>query len=232
MPNIAIIPARGGSKRIPKKNIRPFLGKPIIAYSIEATLKSKLFDEVMVSTDSQEIADIAIKYGAKVPFLRSNKNSGDYATDADVIKEVLSEYKKQGKKYDYAFCVYPIAPFVTAEKLKNAFEKIKETAASAVVPITLFSYPIQRGLKINKDGKISMIWPENMNVRSQDLMPTYHDAGQYFGIDVKIFLTGGKTFTENKVPIITPESEVQDIDNEEDWKLAEMKFKILNENNS
>lgn len=227
MSSIAIITARGGSKRIPKKNIRPFLGKPIIAYSIEAALKSGIFDEVMVSTDSQEIADISIKYGAKVPFLRSKKNSNDHATTADVIEEVLLEYKKQEKEYDYAFCVYPTAPFITAEKLRNALEIIKKTDAAAVVPIARFSYPIQRGLKINNDGKIAMIWPKNRNARSQDLTPSYHDAGQYFGIKVKIFLAEKKSFAKNTVPIIIPESEVQDIDNEEDWKLAEIKFKIL-----
>ena len=225
---LCIIPARGGSKRIPRKNIRNFLGKPIIAYSIDAAMKSKLFDEVMVSTDDKEIAQVAVQYGASVPFFRSEKNSDDYATTADVVEEVLLEYLKQGKRYHYVFFVYPAAPFVTAEKLQIAFNILKKTDADAVVPIIRFGYPIQRGLQINNDGKIAMIWPENRNIRSQDLMPTYHDAGQYSGILVKNFLAGKKTFTENTVPVIIPESEVQDIDNEEDWKLAEIKFIILN----
>lgn len=224
---LAIIPARGGSKRIPRKNIKDFLGKPIIAYSIEAAIKSKLFDEVMVSTDDSEIAEVAKKYGAKVPFLRSVKNSNDHATIADVMKEVLSEYKKQGKEYDYAFCVYPTAPFITAEKLKNAFETIKKTGADVVLPVTRFSFPIQRGLKIKKNGKLAFIRPENANTRSQDLMPAYHEIGQYLCCNVKKFLVRKKSFSENAVPIIIPESEVQDIDNEEDWKIAEIKYKIL-----
>ncbi len=224
---IAIIPARGGSKRIPRKNIKNFLGQPIIKYSIDAALQTNIFDEVMVSTDDQEIAEIARKYGAKVPFLRSKKNSDDYATTADVIVEVLLEYKKRGKEYDYAFCIYPAAPFVTSEKLLNACKIIKKTDADAAVPVTRFSYPIQRGLKINNDGTIVMIWPKNRNTRSQDLMPTYHDAGQYSVVKVKTFLAEKKSFTKNTVPIIIPESEVQDIDTEEDWKLTEMKFKIL-----
>ncbi len=226
MSNIAIIPARGGSKRIPKKNIRDFLGKPIIAYPIIAALESHIFDEVMVSTDSQEIADMAKKYGAKVPFLRSTKNSDDHATHADVIKEVLAEYKKRGQEYEYFFCLYP-APFVTSKKLKEALELLKRTGASAVVPVTQFGFPIQRSLKINDKGRIELIWPENMNVRSQDLMPTYHDVGQYFGAKVKSFLGDQKIYLKNKIPIITPESEVQDIDTEEDWKLAEIKFEIF-----
>lgn len=224
---LAIIPARGGSKRIPKKNIKPFLGKPIIKYSIDAALQAKCFDEIMVSTDDKEIADISIKYNAKVPFLRSNKNSDDQATTADVMKEVLLEYKKQGKEYDYVFCLYPTAPFITAEKLKNALKIIEKNNADAVVSITRSNYPIQRSLKINKDGKVAMIWPENMKIRSQDLMPVYHDAGQYFCIRVKTLLDGGETFTENTLPIVTPESEVQDIDNKEDWKIAEIKFSLL-----
>jgi len=224
---IAIITARGGSKRIPRKNIKNFLGKPIIAYSIEAAFKSGLFNEIMVSTDDREIAEVAKKYGAEVPFMRSKKNSDDFATTADVVEEVLLKYKKQGEEYDYAFCIYPTAPFITAEKLKNAFKILKNSDADAVVPVCRFSYPIQRGLKINTDGRIAMLWPRNRNSRSQDLIPTYHDAGQYSGIKVRNFLAEKKTFTKNTVPIVIPELEVQDLDNEEDWRLAEIKFKIL-----
>lgn len=227
---LAIIPARGGSKRIPRKNIKDFLGYPIIKYSIDAAIKSGIFDEVMVSTDDEEIAKVAEKFGALVPFRRSAKNSGDYSATADVLEEVLLQYKKQGKEYDYAFCLYPAALFVTAEKLKNAFKTMIEANVDAALPVTPFSYPIKRSLKINNDGKIAMIWPENRNQRSQDLTQAYHDAGQFFCFRVKAFLAQKKAFIKNTVAIITPESEVQDIDNENDWKLAEIKFKVFNKN--
>lgn len=235
MSNIAIITARGGSKRIPKKNIRPFLGKPIVAYSIESALKSDIFDEVMVSTDSQEIADVAIKYGAKVPFLRSQKNSDDYATTPDVIREVLLEYKKIGKEYDYFCCLYPTAPFVTAEKLKEAMQLLKKSGADTVYSATPFSYPIQRALKIGDDGIIEMIWPENMKARSQDLMPTYHDCGQFYCHNTKSFLDEKEVtalFGIGKAkPIIIPETKFQDIDNEDDWNMAEIKYNRLRQKN-
>ncbi len=223
---LAIIPARGGSKRIPRKNIKFFLGNPIIKYSIEASLKSKCFDEVMISTDDKEIAKIAQKYRAKVPFYRSAKNSSDYATTPDVIEEVLKEYQKRGKVFKYCCCIYPTAPFVTAKKLKKGFEKLKKTSADSVVPIVRFSYPIQRALKIEK-GKFKMIWPKNLNARSQDLMLIYHDAGQFYWLKVESFLKQKKLFAKHSVPIEVPESEVQDIDHKKDWKIAELKFKIF-----
>ena len=226
MPNIAIITARGGSKRIPKKNIRPFLGKPIIAYSIEAALKSKIFDEVMVSTDSQEIADIAVKYGAKVPFLRSEKNSDDYALTVDVIEEVLLEYRRLGKEYKYVCCLYPTAPFVAPEKLIEAVQLFKKFESYSVFPTTAFSHPIQRGFEITTNGVIKMIWPENANIRSQDLKTTYHDCGQFYFLDVKKFLIEKKLFFGDTRSIIIPEGECQDIDSEEDWRLAELKYKL------
>jgi len=235
MPNIAIITARGGSKRIPKKNIRPFLGQPIIAYSIEAALESGIFDEVMVSTDSQEIADIAIKYGAKVPFLRSEKNSNDYATTPDVIREVLLEYKKVGKEYDYFCCLYPTAPFVKADRLIEAMRLLKQPGIDSVYSAALFSYPIQRALKIGSDGIIEMIWPENMKSRSQDLMPTYHDCGQFYCHNTKSFLSEKEVTALCGVgkakAIIIPETEFQDIDNEEDWAMAEIKYNLLKSKN-
>lgn len=227
MSSLAIITARGGSKRIPKKNIRSFLGKPIISYSIEAAIESKIFDEVMVSTDSQEIADVAVKYGAKVPFIRSAKNSDDHSTTADVIEEVLAEYKRQDKEYDYVCCLYPTAPFVTAEKIKDSMEMLKSSKADSVLPVTSFSYPILRSLKIDAEGKLKMNWPENMNIRSQDLAPAYHDCGQFYCLDVKKFLVQKRLFMDNTLPIIISELEVQDIDNEEDWQIAEMKYKLI-----
>lgn len=226
MKNIAIVPARGGSKRIPRKNIKYFLGKPIIAYSIEAALDSKIFDEVMVSTDDVEIAEIAKKYGAKVPFFRSPELSNDTATTADVLVEVINEYRKSGQEFDYVCCIYPCAPFINPLKLKEGYKLIKEKNADSAVPVVQFSYPIQRAIKIEND-KLSMVSTEYLNSRSQDLMPTYHDIGQYYWFKVESFLKEPALFSENTVPIITLESEVQDIDTLEDWKIAEMKYKIL-----
>lgn len=186
MKNLCIIPARGGSKRIPRKNIRDFLGKPIIAYSIEAALKSELFDEVMVSTDDNEIAEVAKKYGAKVPFLRSIKNSDDYSTTLDVIKEVLSNYLlKLNMKFEQACCIYPTAPLIKIEHLKSGFNKLISNDFTSVFAAVEFSYPIWRGLSINEDGTSSMIWPQHVNDRSQDLQKVYHDAGQWYWFKTK-----------------------------------------------
>lgn len=224
--SVTIITARGGSKRIPKKNIRLFLGQPIIKYSIKAAIDSHCFDEVMVSTDDKEIAEIAKVYGARVPFYRSEVTSGDYATTADVISEVLSEYKKSGVEFEYFCCIYPTAPFVTAEKLQKAMKILTESKVDSVFPVTRFDYPIQRGLKI-EDGFVRMFWPENLNRRSQDLIPAYHDAGQFYCMRTESFLAQNKLFAEKSVPLIIDEMEVQDIDDEEDWQVAELKYKII-----
>lgn len=224
---VAIITARGGSKRIPRKNIRSFLGQPIIKYSIEAAFSSGCFDEVMVSTDDKEIAEVALSCGATVPFMRSAKNSDDHASTVDVMEEVLQEYIKRGKKFDYACCIYPTAPFVTGEKINKAMKLLCETNADSVIPVVRFSYPVQRALKIEQ-GKLVMIWPENTGARSQDLIPAYHDCGQFYCVGVERFLEIKKLWAPNTLPIEMPESEVQDIDNEEDWKMAEMKYKMIN----
>jgi pseudaminic acid cytidylyltransferase len=225
--NIAIITARGGSKRIPRKNIKDFLGKPIIAYSIEAALLSGVFDEVMVSTDDDEIAQIAEKYGAKVPFKRSVKNSDDYSTTAEVLLEVISQYEDIGVAIDYACCIYPTAPFVSSLKLSQAFDVLISKKLDTVFPICPFSYPILRSLKIDEEGLIKMNWPEFLNSRSQDLPKAYHDAGQFYFFDVNKFIIQKKLFTDNAGSIIVEETEVQDIDNEVDWKMAEMKYKLM-----
>lgn len=223
---IAIITARGGSKRIPKKNIKDFYGKPILYYSIEAALNAQIFDEIMVSTDSEEIAEIAKRAGAKVPFLRSEKNSNDFATTADVIMEVLDNYKKIGKEFDTICCIYPTAPFVTAKKLQKAMELLEERKAKKVLPVVAFSYPPQRAY-IADGNYIRMREPENANKRSQDLEVMYHDCGQFYGYDVKSFFQTKGQIWDDVVPIIIPESEVQDIDYEEDWKIAELKYQIM-----
>lgn len=224
--SVAIITARGGSKRIPRKNIKPFLGKPIIAYSISAALEAGCFDEVMVSTDDREIAEVAQNYGAKVPFFRSAETSNDFSTTADVLIEVLNEYQKRGQNFFYACCIYPTAPFVTPEKLKYGHELLLNTGADSALPVVRFGYPIQRGLKV-EEGQLSMIWPEHLNSRSQDLMPVYHDSGQFYWFRIARFLETRKLFAEHTVPIELPESEVQDIDTEEDWRIAELKYRIL-----
>ena len=186
MASIAIITARGGSKRIPKKNILDFCGKPIIAYSIAAALESRCFDEVMVSTDSEEIADVAKQYGAVVPFMRSEKSSNDYAATADVILEVLDEYAKRGYNYKYACCIYPTAPFVTGEKLRAAMETLLKENVDTVMPVTAFSFPPLRGLVI-KDGKIAPMYPEHILKRSQDLPKVYQDSGHLNCLRVDAF---------------------------------------------
>ena len=222
---IAIIPARGGSKRIPRKNIKDFLGKPIIAYSIETALKSGLFDEVMVSTDDEEIAEIAKRYGARVPFMRSLKNADDFAGTSDVINEVLLEYKNIGIEFDFFCCIYPTAPFITSKKLRESYVKLKKNKFDSVFPVVKFNYPIQRALKIIKD-KVSMIEPKNLNKRSQDLMPIYHDAGQFYFMKTESFLIKNKLFTENTGAIELSELEVQDIDTKIDWEIAEIKYQL------
>ncbi len=226
MKNLCIIPARGGSKRIPRKNIKPFMGKPIIGYSIEAALKSRLFDEVMVSTDDADIAVIARQYGAKVPFMRSAKSSSDYATTEDVLIEVLDEYKRLGMDFDNICCLYSTAPFVTPERLNEAYQKMIDEKVDAVFTVVAYSYPIQRCLHI-VDGKIGMKWPEYQSARSQDLETIYHDAGQFYFGRVDQLRIENDLWMKNSVPLILPETEVQDLDTLTDWQLAEMKYNML-----
>lgn len=228
MKTVAIITARGGSKRIPGKNIKPFLGKPIIAYSIEAALNSGVFDEVMVSTDDAQIAEIALQLGAKVPFFRSESNSDDYATTANVLLEVLASYQAQGIHFEQACCIYPTAPFISAEKLKNAFELLIERQADSVIPITAFSFPIWRSFKL-EDGKIAYNWNEFSQKRSQDLPKAYHDCGQFYFFNVQRFIENKLLVSDNTLGIEVPETEVQDIDTPEDWEIAELKYKILSD---
>ncbi len=227
MKNLCIIPARGGSKRIPRKNIKNFLGKPIIAYSIEAALKSGLFEEVMVSTEDTEIAEIAKKYGAGVPFLRSPETADDYATISDVIEEVVEKYQSEyNKSFDYVCCLFATAPLVTANDLKNAYEKLVSSGFDGIFPVVPFPARVQRALHFQGE-KITMIHPENLNKRSQDLPPAYYDAGQYYWIKYEAFLREKKLWTNNVTAIVIDELKAQDIDNPLDWKLAELKYKLL-----
>ena len=225
---LAIITARGGSKRIPYKNIREFCGKPIITYSIEAALQSGVFDEVMVSTDDEKIAAIAKEAGAKIPFLRSAETSNDFATTADVIMEVLDEYEKIEEKFTSACCIYPTAPFITSEKLKSAVELLENKNYDSVMPVAEFSFPPLRGMIMEED-KVSYKWEEFSMARSQDLDKIYHDVGQFYVFDVEKFKEAKKLVTKNTGAIIIDELEMQDIDNEVDWKLAELKYQLMQE---
>jgi len=226
MGNVAIITARGGSKRIPRKNIKLFRGKPMIAYSIETALKSGLFDLVMVSTDDEEIAEISKQYGAQIPFIRSKQTSDDFTGTADVMIEVLNDLQKTGKQFDNACCIYPTAPFVTKQSLEKSYQLLIDKHFDSVFPVCPFSYPIQRALEIN-NSKTTLVWEENLNKRSQDLPARYHDAGQFYWMNVETFLKEKKVFTQNSGSIILDELQVQDIDNETDWKLAELKHSLL-----
>ena len=220
MSSVAIITARGGSKRIPGKNIKPFCGKPVIAYSIEAAIQSKLFDEVMVSTDDHTIAGIARQYGAQVPFMRSSENSDDYATTADVLIEVISQYETAGKKFEYGCCLYPTAPFVTSKKLQDSFKVLCEENANSLFPVVEYNFPLQRALKRGK-GRIIYAQPDFTNTRSQDLEPFFHDCGQLYWFRTESLIKEKSLMTTETAYFQIPRYEAQDIDTLDDWVIAE-----------
>ena len=227
MNNIAIIPARGGSKRIPRKNIRNFLGKPILAYSIDIAIKSRLFSEVMVSTDDEEIANIAKQFGANVPFFRSKSNSTDNSTTLEVIEEVVNTYIENDKHFDNICCIYPCAPFCTTMNLLDSYNLFIENKFNTVFPVVQYSSPIQRALNLD-NNIISMSYPEFKNTRSQDLEKKYFDAGQFYWINTKNTFKQKNMYTDYSGSIIIDELNAQDIDNEIDWQIAELKYKIVN----
>lgn len=222
---LAIITARGGSKRIPRKNTKDFCGKPILCYSIEAARQAGVFDEIMVSTEDEEIARIARSAGAEVPFFRSRENAGDYASTDDVIMEVLQAYQERGQSFEAFCCLYPTAPFLSGERLRSAMSLLEET--DSVMPVVPFSYPPQRGLLIDDKGYVKRQFPEYATTRSQDLPKIYHDCGQFYACRTKAFLKAGTTDVERLTPLILTEMEVQDIDTPEDWEIAEMKYRML-----
>lgn len=228
MRSLAIITARGGSKRIPRKNIRPFCGKPILAYSIEAAIKSGMFDTVMVSTDDKEIAEIAKSYGAEVPFFRSEKTSNDFATTNDVLLEVLAEYEARGEQFDLGCCIYPTAPFITADRIRQAVETLTESDAETLIPVAGFSYPPQRAMVI-ENGRLVFKYPQYIDSRSQDLEKHYHDVGQFYVFRTEAFRRNRKLMLGDILPYVISEMEVQDIDTLTDWEIAEMKYRILKE---
>ena len=226
MSSIAIIPARGGSKRIPHKNIRDFLGEPIISYPIAVALDSKLFDEVMVSTDDKEIASIAQSHGATVPFLRSVETSSDTATTLSVILEVLSNYEKQNKHFEYVCCLYPTAVFVTTDMIKLAYEMLQTGETNGVATFANYGHPIQRAFKIEGDN-IILRNPEYWDTRTQDLESIYYDAGQLYFLKTRTLQNEKRIFVSKLKPLILKSNQVQDIDELDDWSLAELKYRHL-----
>lgn len=223
MKNLCIIPARGGSKRIPRKNVKLFLGKPMLVYSIESAQQTGLFEEIMVSTDDEEIAEVARQYGANVPFKRSAETSSDFATTADVLTEVLAKYKELGREFDNFCCFYATAPLVQSKDVVSAFELLQQSDFSCVYPVVQFSYPIWRCLDLAEDGTMTRHWPEYENSRSQDLPKEYHDTGTFYWYKTKEWLMGKVKIGGIEVD----ETTIQDIDTETDWKLAEMKYEIM-----
>lgn len=223
----AIIPARAGSKRIPHKNIRHFYGRPMLAWSIDAALESGCFDRVIVSTDSEVIAAIARDLGAETPFIRPDALSDDFATTAQVINHCLDWLKVDGNEASYACCIYATAPFLQANDLQRGWEAMAQKEADFAFSVASFSYPIQRALKVNDYGHVSMIQPECAIARSQDLEETFHDAGQFYWGRAEAFLEEKNLFSEGSVPVFIPRHRVQDIDTEEDWIMAELMFQAL-----
>lgn len=226
---IAIITARGGSKRIPRKNIKTFAGKPMLCYAVEAAQKANVFDEIMVSTDDEEIAHVARICGASVPFMRSAETSNDFAITYDVLVEVLNEYKKRGKEFDSLCCIYPCVPFLKAESLKSAFEMLQKNTANAITPICKYSVPIEWAMKM-ENGILCADNIEAQKIRSQDLEPKYFDVGMFYFYKTNVFLSQRTTLFPMTLGYIVDENECQDIDTENDWKIAEIKYKILHEN--
>lgn len=222
---IAIVPARGGSKRIPKKNIKKFCGVPIIAYPLKIAQASKLFDETMVSTDDTEIAVLAAEYGASVPFMRSKGAATDFASTAEVIMEVITWYSRAGKTFDVICCIYPTAALITEDDLLMAYASMNAKNYDAVMPVLRYSHPPQRGFTITSDGELVPLHPKYISARTQDLKPVYHDAGQFYFVKTQTFFND-RTLTPSKtLPFFIRHSHAQDIDSFEDWNLAELKYR-------
>ncbi|MFK5936799.1 MAG: pseudaminic acid cytidylyltransferase [Sulfurimonas sp.] len=223
---VAIIPARGGSKRIPKKNIKDFFGKPLIAYSIEVALASNLFEKVIVTTDDEIIAKIAKQYGAEVPFIRPAELSDDFTGTADVINHTIDYLKAQGENYEYICTIYATAPLLQKEYLIEGYEKLKQSDAINAFSATSMPFPIQRTFKLNNNGRCEMFTPEHYMTRSQDLKEAYQDAGQFYWTRLNK-KSDEIMFGNDSIPIVLPRHLVQDIDTLEDWERAEYMYEIL-----
>lgn len=224
--NVAIIPARGGSKRIPRKNIKEFCGKPMIVWSIEAAQRTSVFDRIVVSTDDEEIAEVARRYGAEVPFMRPAEISDDFTTTVDVICHALQEISKE-TTIDSACCIYATAPFLDSEDLLQAYSTLKHSDYDYVFSATSFPFPIQRAIRLNESGQVAMFSPSCETTRSQDLEPAYHDAGQFYWGKPEAFMARKGFFTSKSAIQLLPRERVQDIDTQEDWHIAEILFELL-----
>lgn len=224
---LAVIPARGGSKRIPGKNIRDFSGKPIIAYSIEVANASGLFDHVIVSTDDKNTSEVAVQYGASAPFVRPASISDDHSGTNAVVRHAIDWFIEQGEPILHACCIYPTAPFIQVEALEAGYELLQKRGKSFAFSVTSFSYPVQRALRINSRNEIEALYPDMRQVRSQDLEEAYHDAGQFYWGTAEAFLNEHELFSHCSVPVVIPRHLVQDIDTEEDWLRAELMHKAL-----
>ena len=224
---IAIIPARGGSKRIPRKNIKLFHGKPLIGYSIEVALKSNLFDKVIVSTDDEEIAKVAVEYGAEVPFLRPKELSDDYSSSGLAVNHAIDYLSNRGEKYNFVCTIYATAPFLKEKYLIEGFEKLRNSDAHQSFGVTSMSFPIQRTFKITSDKRCKMFFPEYFQTRSQDLEEAYQDAGQFYWENLNNKFSD-IPFGKDSIPIVLPRYLVQDIDTLEDWQRAEYMFEVIN----
>lgn len=224
--NVAIIPARGGSKRIPRKNIKPFAGKPMIAWSVEAALASGCFDRVIVSTDDEEIATVAKEWGAEVPFRRPPELSDDHTGTIPVIAHAIKWLSEQREALEAVCCLYATAPFVQPEDLRWGYESLQRgEEVDYAFSVTSYAFPIQRALRLTPEGRVAMFQPENFHTRSQDLEEAWHDAGQFYWGRAEAWLKGLPIFSEHAVPVILPRHRVQDIDTPEDWQRAEWLFK-------
>jgi N-acylneuraminate cytidylyltransferase len=228
MSRIAIIPARGGSKRIPRKNLRPFHGKPIIAYSIETALQSGLFERVIVSTDDHEIAELAKSHGAEVPFMRPDALADDFATTIAVIRHAIASIVQQGGQPDYVCCLYATAPLLAVEALQEAAARIEQRPdKSYVFSVTRFDFPVQRALKLGADGAVDALYPQYRDTRSQDLEPAFHDAGQFYIGRTDAWMRGDAIMSPCSLPYELPRYRVQDIDTLDDWQRAELLYAAL-----
>jgi len=223
---LAIIPARGGSKRIPRKNIKNFLGKPIVAYSIQAAKNCNIFDEIMVSTDDNEIAKVAEQYGATIPFIRSKKNSDHKSTIRNVVEEVVREYSKNGLVFEYICCILPTAPLIKVENIRRGYYLLKNGGYESIRPVISYSYPVQKGARLHGNN-IKLLYPKYQDYRTQDLEVIYHDAGQFYWMTNEIKLTG-----KNMGAFIIPELDAHDIDNNIDWQIAELKYNLSHNNHN
>ena len=224
---VAIIPARGGSKRIPAKNIKPFAGKPIISYSITAAKKCGIFSRIIVSTDSPKIAGISEEYGAEVPFIRPAELSDDFTDTSAVILHALNWLDEKDALPDYVCCLYATAPFIQAKSIKEGFDRLRKEEARTAFSVTSFPYPIFRALKSDKSGYLKMFLPEHKTSRSNDLPEAYHDAGQFYWAVTRSFLQERTFFSSRAIAVVLPRHLVQDIDTPEDWAVAENMYRAL-----